>query len=84
MHSWDYVGDLVADRDPNTGIKEYHRIIQCVRCQTQRVDVFRVEHNLVRPHRRTYKYPKGYRVPGGLSKAEARALMFFPRKSRRR
>lgn len=76
-HAWDRIGDLVADRNEG-GVNEYHRLLSCIRCGTQRTDVFRFEDRLVRPERKKYTYAKGYIVKGGLSRAEARAFLFFP------
>lgn len=78
-HAWERASDVV--RTVEGGVRSFKRVLQCTRCKTLRKDEFRVTDS-VSPKGRQYAYPKGYVVKGGLSRSDARMLLFYPRTSR--
>ena len=78
-HAWETSAPL-----ERTDEGRYQRQVTCIRCGTTRVDRFNLGHQVVEFSGRTYRYAKDYVVKGGLPRAEARALLFFPRKKVRK
>lgn len=77
-HAWEQAGDVVRHSSPNN-IRSFTRVLRCTRCSTERRDEYRVGNNVVQPRKKGYRYPTGYQVRGGLSRGEARMLLFYPR-----
>lgn len=76
-HAWERDGDVVRMFDGQ--VRSFTRVVKCSRCETTRKDEYRVSEAVVTPRKNRYQYPSGYRVKGGMSKGEARMLLFYPR-----
>ena len=75
-HAWDRASDVV--REVRGNVRWFKRALKCARCETVRWDEYRVA-DVVSAKGRRYSYPKGYQVKGGMSRGEARMLLFYPR-----
>lgn len=64
-------------RSTEMGVRAFKRTLRCSRCGTERRDAYRVT-DVVSPRGRSYSYPKGYVVKGGMSRSDARIMLFWP------
>lgn len=76
-HSWEPVGDVVSERSEAT--LSFTRTLRCSRCMTERRDQYHFAQGTVQKRKAGYTYPVGYQVKGGLSRGEARVLLWMPR-----
>lgn len=74
-HSWEPAGDniLIEDRGQ---VKHFTRTLECMRCECQRIDEYKMSRIALVLVRTRYKYPFGYQVKGGLRVADARLMLF--------
>ena len=74
-HAWRRAGDnALVERSGKTRV--FTRTLECPRCETLRIDTYKITaSNVERVHSR-YAYPKGYHVKGGLKVGDARFLLF--------
>jgi hypothetical protein len=77
-HAWERASDVV--RSNSGGVRSFKRTLKCLRCETMRQDEYKVG-DVVTARGRRYAYPKGYQVKGGMSRGEARMLLYYPRVS---
>lgn len=75
-HSWERASDTTKER--SGGIVSFSRALRCVRCGTVRQDRYSVGVDAVSAKGKRYTYPKGYVVKGGMSRGEARMLLWMP------
>lgn len=81
-HAWERASDVTKER--SGGVVSFSRVLKCQRCETVRQDKYVVGDVVVSAKGKTYKYPKGYQVKGGMSRGEARMLLFYPRRESQR
>ena len=74
-HAWEPVGDTVLVERQGQ-VRVFTRTLQCLRCETQRVDTYRIAGHAVFRVMARYRYPEGYRVPGGLKIEDVRWALF--------
>jgi hypothetical protein len=74
-HAWRPVGDNVLVKKQGK-VRTFSRVLECMRCETTRTDVYEITRtSVVRVHTK-YGYPRGYHVKGGLPVGEARFMLF--------
>jgi hypothetical protein len=74
-HAWRRVGDnILVERKGK--IRVFTRTLECPRCETLRIDTYRITAQSVERVHSRYAYPKGYHVKGGLKVGDARYLLF--------
>jgi len=74
-HGWKRVGDNVLIEQQGQ-VRHFERRLECFRCSALRIDEYKISRVSLARVRSRYVYPEGYRVPGGLSVAEARFRLF--------
>jgi hypothetical protein len=75
LHAWKGVGDVVLIEQQGQ-VRHFERKLRCMRCETLRIDEYTISRASLARVRSRYKYPEGYRVPGGLPVAKARWMIF--------
>lgn len=63
-HAWEQLRGWAEGR-------QFVRVMECVRCETQRVETLNKRGEFVK--KPTYRYPKAYKIPGGPLTPEERA-----------
>lgn len=71
MHAW--TEDEVTKKRANGTVGSVVRVLSCTRCNTTRIDSFNYRGELLN---RSYRQPKGYRLPFRLLPSAARARRF--------
>ena len=74
-HGWQRAGDTVLIKQAGQ-VRHFERKLECFRCGCMRVDEYKITRVALERIRSRYVYPEGYRVPGGLSVADARFKLF--------
>lgn len=76
-HAWERANDTT--RSEEGSVVSFTRSLRCTRCRTIRKDEYRVNAGEIQRRKAGYAYPEGYIVKGGLSRGEARMLLWMPR-----
>jgi hypothetical protein len=74
-HSWKSVGDNVLIEQQGQ-VRHFSRALECSRCETVRVDEYKISRVSIARVRTRYFYPQDYRIPGGVKVADIRFLLF--------
>jgi len=74
-HAWYRDGDTVLVRRYGR-VRQFARQLTCIRCGTTRADEYKVSGDLVPRTKVKYVYPPGYLIPGGISVADVRRILF--------
>ena len=75
-HAWDQIGDVIRQRTESR--ITFTRSLRCARCGTERRDEYRIDSNTVQKRKAGYTYPNGYQVRGGMTRGDARLIMWEP------
>ena len=74
-HAWEPAGDNVLIEQQGQ-VRHFARSLQCSRCETVRVDEYKISRVAIARVRTRYWYPENYRVPGGIKVADVRFALF--------
>lgn len=74
-HSWDVIGDTVLIEQKGQ-VRHFARTLRCHRCETERVDEYKISNVALARVRSRYNYIPGYQVKGGIAIAEVRFRLF--------
>jgi hypothetical protein len=74
-HAWDSVGDTVLIESQGQ-IRHFARTLRCLRCETERVDEYKISTFALTRVRTRYRYPLNYQIKGGIPVDEVRFRMF--------
>lgn len=75
-HAWERSNDTT--KTTRGAVTRFTRTVQCSRCSTIRKDEYQVGDTIYR-RKGGYTYPPGYVVKGGMTRGEARMLLWMPR-----
>ena len=74
-HGWDSIGDVVLIEE-NGQVRHFARRLRCFRCETERVDEYKISNFALQRVRTRYEYIPGYQIKGGIPVAEVRFRLF--------
>lgn len=74
-HAWNTVGDTVLIEQQGQ-VRHFVRTLRCMRCETERVDEYKISNVALSRIRSRYRYPEKYQIKGGIPIAEVRFQMF--------
>lgn len=74
-HSWEPVGDVILIEEMGQ-VRHFSRTLECSRCDTLRVDEYKISNFSLARVRSHYQYPEGYTIRGGIKIADVRFRMF--------
>ena len=74
-HAWDSIGDTVLIEQQGQ-VRHFARTLRCIRCETERVDEYKISNIALARVRSRYRYPEKYQIKGGAPIAEVRFHMF--------
>lgn len=74
-HGWEPVGDTVLIEQKGQ-IRHFARTLRCYRCETERIDEYKISDFALQRVRSRYLYIPGYHVKGGIKIAELRFRLF--------
>lgn len=75
-HAWEHVSDEITEKSKRRQVISFKRILECTRCQTQRIDEFKVVGTTLVRRKTKYDYPEGYGLPKGMTLNEIRFNLF--------
>jgi len=75
-HSWEWHTDHILMSTTNGDPTRFSRELACERCTTRRIDRFAIESGHIVRLGNGYRYAPDYQVKGGLSRQDARDLVF--------
>ena len=75
-HGWDVIGDTVLIEQKGQ-VRHFARTLRCFRCETERIDEYKISNFALQRVRTRYNYVPGYHVKGGVPVAEVRYQMFM-------
>lgn len=74
-HGWDVVGDTVLIEEKGQ-VKHFARTLRCFRCETERIDEYKISSVSLAKVRTRYFYIDGYHITGGVKVADVRFYLF--------
>lgn len=74
-HAWDSRGDVVLI-EQNGQIRHFARTLECMRCETARIDEYTISNFSLSRVRSRYRYSQGYHIKGGIPVDEVRFRLF--------
>ena len=74
-HAWDAVGDTVIIEQKGQ-VKHFARTLRCFRCETERIDEYKISNVALTRVRSRYLYIPGYHIKGGIKIADLRFRLF--------
>lgn len=74
-HAWEVVGDTVLIEQQGQ-VKHFARTLRCWRCETDRIDEYKISNVALSRVRTRYSYIPGYQIKGGIKVADIRFRLF--------
>jgi hypothetical protein len=74
-HAWDSIGDTILI-EQNGQVRHFARTLRCLRCETERVDEYKISTVALTRIRSRYTYVPGYQIKGGIPIADVRFHLF--------
>jgi hypothetical protein len=74
-HAWDAIGDTILI-EQNGQVRHFARTLRCFRCETERVDEYKISNVALARVRTRYFYIPGYQIRGGIELSELRFRLF--------
>lgn len=74
-HAWDAIGDTILI-EQNGQVRHFARTLRCFRCETERVDEYKISNVALQRVRTRYIYIPGYHIKGGIKVADLRFQLF--------
>ena len=68
-HGWDVIGDTILIEQRGQ-IRHFARTLRCFRCETERIDEYKISDFALQRVRTRYNYIEGYHIKGGVKVAD--------------
>ena len=74
-HAWEIAGDTILIEQKGQ-VRHFARTLRCWRCETERIDEYKISNVALSRVRSRYLYVAGYNIKGGIKIADLRFRLF--------